>query len=161
MEELMEIILNNFINLLKNENLMATILGAMIGGMLTFVIEIHFRKKDARENEKHFASILYYDLLSIKDYIENERSSVDVRYSQEWQSLIAHCTFLKSEYIGWIYKIYDSIYNYDYSMKSRKENKTFHRKEEIDDYKKLQNYFKENSVNTILNDLRDKIGLKE
>lgn len=151
----------SFINLLYNENLMAAALGAIVGGFVTFATESYFRKKEARENEKLFASILYYDLMSIMDYVYNEVSSVDVRYSGEWQSLIAHCTFLKSEYISWIYKIYDSVYNYDYTMKMRKEDNTFHTKEEIEDYIKLQNYFMENCVNAMLHDLGNKIGLKK
>lgn len=125
-----------------NENLMSAILGAVIGGLVTYCSEKHFRNSDKKQQEKHYASMLYYDLKSIEDYLLYEKSSVDIRYSVDWQHLVTNCSFLKPEYVSYIYNIYDGIYNFDFLFQRNKEQGIPNIKENSLSYKKLQGLLK-------------------
>lgn len=74
-------------------NLLSAFLGAIVGGALTYITEWLLKRADGRQQEKHYSSMLYYDLKSIEDYILNERSSVNVIYSSDWQSIVVNCIF--------------------------------------------------------------------
>lgn len=85
-------LLNLIKNFLSNENLISAVLGDVIGGVATFTSELHLRNSDSKQQEKHFASMLYYDLKSVEDYIIDGRSSIDIRYSSDWQHIVANCS---------------------------------------------------------------------
>ena len=155
-------LLNSLKNVISNENLISAVLGAIIGGIATFASEKHFRNSDNKEQEIHFASMLYYDLKSIEDYLINESSSVDIRYSTEWQKLVANCSFLKTEYIENIYKIYDYVYNFDFLYKKSKEQGTSNRKEDQPAYKGLKENLMSNKNSTytsLMKELTKKISI--
>lgn len=84
------------------------------------------------------ASTLYFDLLSIEDYLVNERSSVNLRYCAEWQKLLAICTFLTEKQKRYIYKIYDEVYNYNYYYEQKHKEGICFSKEEVPQYNKLK-----------------------
>lgn len=64
--------------------LYAALLGAIIGGLLTFMGEFIYRKCDENSKQQHSASILYNDLKSIQEYIlEADRQRTPVFYSQK------------------------------------------------------------------------------
>lgn len=115
-------------------------MAAIIGGLFTLVVSMLSWKKQSKSQEKHAASMLYNDLISIEKYLRDERSAVNIRYSEKWQSMVAACTFLKTEDLEIIYEIYDLIYNYNYMYKliEKKESVT---KENIEQYKELKKIF--------------------
>lgn len=153
---------NTLNSLLNNENLMSAALGAVIGGIVTFMSEMHFRKSDDKEQVKHYASILYYDLKSIEYYVLHEASSVDIRYCDDWQSLVINCSFLSSEDVRYIYSVYDLIYNFDFLFQRYKDSGMSNRKEDQPAYKELQKCFQKDnsSYNEIMKKLEKKIKLK-
>ncbi|QXE18287.1 hypothetical protein [Clostridium sp. 001] len=118
-------------------SLLGAIVGALVGGGVTYLSQKYFRIIDDEKKEKHYASVLYYDLVSIEDYINNERGSVDIRYFEDWQHIVANCNFLESSDVQVIYRLYDLVYNFDFEFKERKRNSDV-RKENIDAYKELK-----------------------
>lgn len=119
----------------------AAILGAFLTGVCTWVIEIIKRRGDKKAQESHAASILYYDLKSIENYLLHERSSVNLRYTNGWQEMISNCTFLKEEEIAYLFKIYDEVYNYNYHYILKEKEGYAVVKEEITSYRTLQKLF--------------------
>ena len=120
------------------ETLVGAIIGAIIGGLTTYFNEERKRKKEYKQIENHAASILYYDLKSIEQYIVNEANMVNLRYSDEWQTMVANCTFLSDTDVMYLYKIYDEAYNYNESFTQKVAYKRKFKKEKITSYKKLQ-----------------------
>ena len=110
---------------------------ALIGGVCTLIGGIFVYKKQNEAQIKQAASVLYYDLKSIERYLKTERSSVNIRYFSEWQSVVAECIFLKSDDVEQIYKIYDLVYDYDYHYKLKEEHGTVV-KEDISQYEELK-----------------------
>ena len=84
-----------------------------------------------------YASVLYYDLKSIESYLKTERSSVNIRYFSEWQSIVAECTFLEPDDVEQLYKIYDLVYDYDYHYRLKEERGAV-TKDDISQYKELK-----------------------
>lgn len=147
-------------------NAMTEILGVFLAAFLTYILwRIQENKRD-RGSKSHASSILFYDLKSIETYINNERSSINLRYSAEWQQMIANCSFLKDEQVKNIYNIYDKVYNYNYSYNLVENTEKEVRKEDIPQYGELKNIFEENSEENkkyreILEELRKHIILKK
>ncbi len=114
-----------------------TIMGAFIGMFATLYggQRAYLREKEGQESFS--SAILYNDLRSIERYLALERSSVNLRYSDDWQHMVANCPFLREEEIEIIYIIYDEVYNYNYRYKL-KEKMGPVVKEDIDSYRKLQ-----------------------
>jgi len=65
------------------------IIGVFFTGVVTYIIEEIKRKRRRKEQEGHAASILFYDLKSIEYYLKEERDSVNLRYSDDWQGIVA------------------------------------------------------------------------
>lgn len=97
-----------------NDSWIINFICAIIGGSFTLIGGVGVHWKEKKSQQSHAASILYYDLKSIENYLAHERSSVNLRYSEDWQSMVAGCSFLKDKYIEWLYNLYDEVYNYDY-----------------------------------------------
>lgn len=112
-------------------------IGALMGGVYVY-------RQEGKKQERHAASILYYDLKSIEDYLRSEKGTINIRYSEDWQMMTSSCTFLADYYVKKIYEIYDLVYNYNYQYKL-KEQEGKVKKENIVEYKRLQNLFLENS----------------
>ena len=102
--------------------IIGAIVGALFTGICTLIIEGILRKMNRRAQESHAASMLYYDLKSVEDYLMNEHSSVNIRYTKEWQEMVANCGFLDNEKIAYLYKVYDGIYNYNYHYKLKESD---------------------------------------
>lgn len=125
---------------------MSEIIGVFLAVFLAYVLwRIQEKKKD-KENNSHAAAILYYDLKSIETYLKNEKNSVNIRYSFEWQKMLANCSFLKGEQVKEIYMIYDEIYNYNYLYDIEEKHGSV-QKDSIPQYKELMEIF--------LNDSKD------
>ena len=120
-----------------NEPIVNTVIGAFIGIIASIFGGWIVFKQQKREQEGFTATILYNDLKHLENYLADERSSVNLRCSNNWQQVVAKCTFLKNEEVAWIYMIYDEAYNFNYRYKL-KERAGSVRKEDIDSYKKLQ-----------------------
>lgn len=120
------------------------IVGALATGVVTLLIESRKRKKEERTIESHAASMLFYDLKSIEYYMAHESSSVNLRYTDDWQGIVASCSFLKGQHIQCIYKIYDEVYNYNYYYKLE-ERKGPVTKKNIPQYKEIQEILFDNS----------------
>ena len=74
---------------------------------------------------------MYNDLKSIEKYLADERSSVNIRYSEDWQCIVAQCPFFNAEEIELIYYIYGEVYNYNYHYRCKEQLKVVFSKEEI------------------------------
>jgi len=94
--------------------LISALLGAIVGGAITFIGESVYRKCEEKSNQRHSASILYNDLKSIQTYLLRmpQEDVFNIRYTLEWQRYVANCVFLKSHEIALIYEIYDMVYDY-------------------------------------------------
>lgn len=119
--------------------------GAIIGGgftllgvLVTILFTIQQQKDSDIKKEKHAASILYYDLRSVEDYLKHERSAVNLRYSENWQNVVAECSFISCKQVEYIYKIYDLVYNYNYFYHAIEIKNKSVSKEEIPQYEKLK-----------------------
>lgn len=111
--------------------------GSAIGGFCT-LYAVKCTQKGMREQaDEHAASMLYYDLKSIEKYLSTERSSVNLRYSENWQSMVSDCGFLKDNQIEIIYEVYDLAYNYNYFY-NLKEREGAVIKESIPQYESLK-----------------------
>ena len=110
---------------------------AIIGGACTLVGGVFVYKQEKKSQQSNASSILYYDLKSIENYLANERSSVNLRYSEDWQRMIAGCSFLKDKHIKWLYNLYDEVYNYDYHYRLLEKMGSV-TKEDIQTYKLLK-----------------------
>lgn len=138
---------------------MTEIIGVFLASILAHVLWIVQEGRRNKESKSHAASILYYDLKSIEGYLVGERSSVNLRYSSEWQQMVAGCSFLKDEQVKELYNIYDEVYNYNYFYKLKEDKEEAVIKEDIPQYKALKNVFlNESEDNTkyaeILKELR-------
>lgn len=98
----------------------SALLGAIVGGLMTFLVELYVRKNDAVSKLSNHAAMLYYDLKSIQNYINKDRACVDLRFSENWQEFVVNCTFLNSAQIELLYEVYDKIYNFDYTFNRAK-----------------------------------------
>ena len=125
-----------------------TLIGVLIGAVLAFLIEIFQNRREDINQKSHAASLLYCDLKSIEDYLKNERSSVNIRYSTEWQNMISKCQFFKDDMIVYLYRIYDEIYNYNYHYKLIEKTENVVVKENIQQYRNLRELFFDSNSNT-------------
>ena len=95
------------------------ILAVVIGAFIAIGADIVWNYFNNLKRRKHNASILLYDLISIKDYfqngeIEGGKKIANLRYTTEWQSLVAECDFLKRNHVEFLYKVYDKVHDYNY-----------------------------------------------
>lgn len=120
------------------ETLVGAIIGAILGGLMTYLVEERKRKKEYKKLEKYAASVLYYDLKSIEQYMLQEEEKINLRYSNKWQDMVAKCVFLNNEDVMYLYKIYDEVYNYNEAFNYKITHKKIFKKEKINSYKKLQ-----------------------
>lgn len=118
-------------------DLWTSLVPALIGGLCTLAGGVLAFQKQNEAQTQQAASVLYYDLKSIESYLKEERSSVNIRYFSEWQSIVAECTFLKPDDVEQLYKIYDLVYDYDYHYKLKEKRGTV-TKDDISQYKELK-----------------------
>ncbi len=115
----------------------SSLASAIFGGVCTLLggLLVYYRQSGAQTRQA--ASVLYYDLKSIESYLKTERSSVNIRYFSEWQSIVAECTFLEPDDVEQLYKIYDLVYDYDYHYRLKEERGAV-TKDDISQYKELK-----------------------
>ncbi len=125
--------------------------------MITYLFALRTRRKDRDNKLKQYASMLYYDLESIYNYLTEERNLVNLRYSDTWQHILSECTFLESHDIKNIYKIYDKIYNYNYIFNHYIRAHITFDKDDIQEYKDLKEMFYPGNKN-VYKSLEKKLG---
>lgn len=108
------------------------VVSALIGGIFTLIGGFFAYRIEEIRRTRHAASVLYYDLKSIEDYIKSNNNIVDIRYFEAWQTMTAECTFLDADNVKLLYKIYDLVYDYDYSYRGREKD------DEVPQYEKLK-----------------------
>lgn len=121
-----------------NEPIFNTVISSLIAifvSLITAVLTFHQMEKGQRSFS---ATLLYNDLKSIEKYLRYERSSVNLRYSDKWQDMVASCSFLTDEQVEKLYSIYDEVYNYNYHYHLREQSVGFVKKEDLQSYKNLQ-----------------------
>lgn len=111
---------------------------ALIGGICTLIGGVFVYRKQEDSQREQNAAVLYNDLISIEKYLKYERGSVNIRFYNEWQHIVAKCTFLKPREVELIYNIYDSVYNYNYHYRLLEKKETV-RKDNINEYNCLKN----------------------
>lgn len=120
------------------DTLVGAIIGAVFGGIGTYIVESKKMKKEKLCIESHAASLLYYDLKSIEQYIKDEKQFVNLRYSDEWQRVVSNCSFLDDGWIMYLYRIYDEVYNYNDSFAQMSKFKETFIKEKLSSYVRLK-----------------------
>ncbi len=160
----MELNLANGLHFLtNNESFVAAIIGAIVGGMATYFSEIRFRKSDIKSQEKHYASMIFNDLKSIKSYVDNIKvddnnvPSVNIRYYEQWQSVVAFCTFLNNDDIALIYEIYDKVYDYNMIYHDKKVKISLYQYEDLRHLINLYHFFNSENTKKLLQKLQLKI----
>lgn len=124
------------------ENILdSSFIGAVVGGIFAFVTGIILNRMSDTNQRKVNIAILLYDLKSIENYLAHERSSVNLRYFEDWQKIIADCNCLNLKDIQFLYEIYDRVYDYNYYYKLKEEKGESFRKEDIIHYQNLQKKF--------------------
>lgn len=102
-------------------------LGTLISVVFTVSSSFNLQKETERENKKNekmlSAAILYHDIKSIERYIKEDYSHINIRYSSDWQSMIAKCFFLNDKQVEWLYMFYNEVYNFNYqfSLKEKED----------------------------------------
>lgn len=127
---------------------MNEIVAAILGAVLAYVFGFYQERKNERRNREHSASLLYYDLKSIENYLLEKNSLVNIRYSSDWQRMLSLCAFSNDEFIMYIYKIYDEVYNYNEAFSRKSVNKESFVKEDIVSYKILKELLWRSSANS-------------
>lgn len=118
--------------------LLNTLLSTTLGACLAYFFGIKQQKKIDKMNKMLAASQLYYDLKSIEDYLKEETGAVNLRYSNQWQVIVAQCAFLEPEQVKKVYDIYDKVYNYNYYYKSKEKRGKEIKKDSISYYGALK-----------------------
>lgn len=98
----------------RMQDVIETLISVLVGAGVTYLLGMYQQSKQDKKGLAHAASILYYDLLSIEDYLIKEKNCVNLRYTEDWQEIVAHCICLTHQQVEHIYKIYDKTYNYNY-----------------------------------------------
>lgn len=147
----------------KEDGIVNELISVIIGAILAYFFAIRQEKKRQEYEISHAASVLYYDLKSIEYYLKEETSFVNLRYSQEWQSVTAVCSFLGDENVNYIYQIYDIVYNYNEYYRQKQGDSSLSKKEDIPQYEQLKNkMFRKDSdeyttgYEKVLNELKNK-----
>ena len=130
---------------------MDSIISAFVAGFLGVVSAllgawfVGWREK--KRKERFSASLLHNELKSIERYlIYDEKSLANIRYSDNWQNIIADCSFLNDNDISFLYLIYDEIYYYNYLFRLKEEGKGVeHERGEL--FKKLRERIFNISIN--------------
>ena len=122
-----------------NNEIVDTVMGAVLGFVASILGGWIVYRREKKNQESFAESLLYNDLKSIEKYLADERSSVNIRYSEDWQCIVAQCPFFNAEEIELIYYIYGEVYNYNYHYRCKEQLKVVFSKEEICSYTKLQN----------------------
>lgn len=121
-------------------SVIAALLGAIVGAVGTYLINRAQQNRADTQRIRFNASILYNDLKSIEKYIKERDSSVNLRYMEMWQSIVAECSFLNEREIEYIYGIYDVAYNYNYSYRDKEKGNLNVKKESISHYCELERF---------------------
>lgn len=127
---------NTKMNIL-NEPAINILIGVVFGIIASVLSGWMVFQHEKVNKERFAASILYNDLKSIEEYLKSERSFVNLRYSNNWQEIVAKCSFLNFDEVTWIYFVYNETYNYNYHYQL-KEKIGVVKKEEINSYMELQ-----------------------
>lgn len=120
------------------EIVFAIIIGVVLGGGISYFSWERTRKKVNRNVQGHAASMLYYDLKSIEQYLKEERRLVNIRYSKGWQNMVMKCSFLDDNSVAYLYRVYQEVYNYNTSFKQRLKSKDKFKKEKLNSYEKIR-----------------------
>lgn len=97
------------------------IICVLLGAGITILTDYFYRKINSKNQRKHSARMLYYDLVSVKEYILTHKLyklgiRTDIRYNKEWQRMLFDLDCLSPEQVKRVYDLYDAIYDYDYSF---------------------------------------------
>jgi len=97
------------------------LIGVLVGGLLTFASQRHSIKLENKKEQLHNTALLLYDLKSIEKYFKNYWKKqkdiyfpqTSIRYSCDWQQMVAKCTFLNFSQVQFIYLVYDYVYGFN------------------------------------------------
>ena len=121
-------------------SVIAALLGAIVGAVGTYLINRAQQNRVDTQRIRFNASILYNDLKSIEKYIKEGDTSVNLRYMEMWQTIVAECSFLNEQEIEYIYGLYDVAYNYNYSYREKEKGNLSVKKDSIPHYHELKRF---------------------
>ena len=131
----------NMVNIDNNViSVIAALLGAIVGAVCTYLINTVQQNRVDANRIRFNASILYNDLKSIEKYIKEGNTSVNLRYMEMWQTIVAECSFLNAQEIEYIYGLYDVAYNYNYSYRNKEKGNLNVKKDNISHYCELERF---------------------
>lgn len=116
----------------------SAMISTLVGGLITLLGGFLSNYQENYKQRKLAAAVLYYDLKSIEDYLKAENDHVNIRFFKEWQSAVSKCSFLEANYVKLLYKIYDSVYDYNYYY-GEKEKEGPVKKSDISQFESLKN----------------------
>lgn len=121
-------------------SVIAALGGAVVGAVGTLLINMRLQNIADTKRIRFNASILYNDLKSIEKYLKDEDTSVNLRYMEMWQNIVAECSFLNEQEIEYIYDLYDVAYNYNYSYRDKEKGNLSVKKDNIPHYCELKRF---------------------
>ena len=92
----------------------------LLGALITVITDVIWHYMESKNKKRHSARMLYYDILSIKKYVDQHNQNMletyeNLRYNREWQNILLELDFLSFKQVECVYNLYDTAYDFEYS----------------------------------------------
>ena len=92
----------------------------LLGALITIITDVIWHYMESKNKKRHSARMLYYDILSIKRYVDQHNQNrletyENLRYNREWQNILLELDFLSFKQVECVYNLYDTVYDFEYS----------------------------------------------
>lgn len=92
----------------------------LLGALITVITDVIWHYMESKNKKRHSARMLYYDILSIKKYVDQHNQNrleayENLRYNREWQNILLELDFLSFKQVECVYNLYDTVYDFEYS----------------------------------------------
>lgn len=92
----------------------------LLGALITIITDVIWHYMESKNKKRHSARMLYYDILSIKKYVDQHNQNrletyENLRYNREWQNILLELDFLSFKQVECVYNLYDTVYDFEYS----------------------------------------------
>ena len=91
----------------------------LLGALITVITDVIWHYMESKNKKRHSARMLYYDILSIKKYVDQHNQNrletyENLRYNREWQNILLELDFLSFKQVECVYNLYDTVYDFEY-----------------------------------------------